>query len=100
MRSDVMTGEPLLKTQTKVCCLLIAVMLVMSFLPIYSVEVEVPSFMESAMDQVESVLNDPLISDGEDIDFVLPERLNVNLLLFIKAGTKISYIVELYKSIM
>lgn len=100
MRSDIMTGEPLLKTQTKVCCILIAVMLVMSFLPIYSVDVEVPAFMQSAMNQVENVLNDPLISNGEDIDFVLPERLNVNLLLFIRAGTKIDDIVELYKSIM
>ena len=100
MRSEKMAGERLLKTQTRVCCILIALMMIASFLPIYSVDVEVPSFMQTAMYQVETVLNDPLISGGEDIEFKMPEKLNVNVMLFIRAATKIDDIVDLYKSIM
>jgi len=94
------TGKMCQNTQTVVCFVLIAVMLVMSFGNLYTLKVEVPKVLQNGMDKIEEVINDPMISNGEDIEIVMPDELSVNLFLFIRASTKIKDVVEIYKSMV
>ena len=94
------TGGAWQGMQTVVCFVLITVMLVMSFGNLYTVRVEVPRSLQNGMDRIEEVLNDPLVSGGEELRIVMPEELNINLLLFIRSSTKIKGAVEIYKSMV
>lgn len=100
MRLKEMSGSGLLRAQTAVCVLLIAVMLAVSFASLYTVKVETPKVMQDAIDSIVEILNDPMISDGEKIEFELPEKLSVNLLLFIRFGSRINDVVEIYNSML
>ena len=95
-----MTGSRILRLQSTVCIILIVVMLAVSFTNLYTIEVEVPKSMQSAMDQIVELLNDPLIAGGEEIELELPEKLNVNLFLFVRFGTRIKDVVNIYKGMM
>lgn len=100
MSSNTKNGDAWRRTQTLVCVLLILVMFAASFIPLYSIDVQIPSKMQSAVNDIEDVLNDPLISDGEEITIDFPEKLNVNLVLFFKAGTKLGDVMSLYRGMM
>ena len=88
-----------IKAQTTVCILLIVVMFASSFIPLYTVDVKIPDNVKSAVTTIESVLNDPTISDGNEIKVEFPEKLNVNIFLFFRAGTKVNSVINLYARI-
>lgn len=92
-------GEGWIKAQTTVCVLLIIFMFASSFIPLYKIDVHVPNSVQSTITVVENVLNDPTISDGEKIKIEFPEKLNVNIMLFFRAGTKVPTVVNLYNNI-
>lgn len=92
-------GEGWIKVQTTICVLLIIFMFVSAFIPLYTVDVHIPKTVKSAVNVVETVLNDPSISDGDEIKIEFPEKLNVNILLFFRAGTKVPTVIKLYKNI-
>lgn len=100
MRMKEMTGSKILRAQSTVCIILIAVMLAVSFTNLYTIEVETPKVMRTAMDQIVDLLNDPAIAGGEEITLELPEKLNVNLFLFIRFGSRIDEVVNIYKGMM
>ena len=100
MRMKKMTGSGILRAQSTVCIILILVMLAVSFTNLYTIEVETPKSMQSAMDQIIELLNDPAIAGGEEITLELPEKLNVNLFLFIRFGSRIDEVVNIYKGMM
>ena len=100
MSSNIKNGDAWRRTQTLVCVFLILVMFTASFIPLYSIDVQIPSKMQSAVDDIEDVINDPLISDGEEITIDFPEKLNVNLVLFFKAGTKLGDVMALYRGML
>ena len=93
-------GKDLPRLQTWLCVLLVAVMLVTSFGTLYKIEVEVPAKMQSGIDTVVSVLNEPEISGGQPVDFSLPDTLELNVMLFIRFASKTDEIIEVYNSMV
>ena len=100
MDNKTKNGNAWRRTQSLVCVLLIVLMFAASFIPLYSIDVDIPQKMQSAVYEIEEVINDPLISDGESISIDFPDKLNVNLVLFFKAGTKIKDVTRLYSGMM
>ena len=88
-----------IRTQTTVCILLIIVMFASSFIPLYTVDVDIPENVRSAVSTIESALNDPTVSDGKTVKVEFPEKLNVNIFLFFRAGTKVNSVINLYSRI-
>ena len=82
MDNKTKNGNAWRRTQSLVCVLLIVLMFAASFIPLYSIDVDIPQKMQSAVYEIEEVINDPLISDGESISIDFPDKLNVNLVLF------------------
>ena len=93
-------GTDTLRWRTWICMLLVTLMLVTSLGTVYKIEVEVPAAMESGIAAVVSVLNEPEISGGQAVDFVMPDTLDVNVLLFLKFASKTDEVIEIYESMM
>ncbi len=100
MKNKTKNGNAWRRSQSVVCLVLIIIMFVTAFIPLYSIDVEIPNKLQGAVDQIEEVVNDPLISGGEDISIEFPEKLNVNIILFFKAGTKLKDVIKLYNGML